>query len=196
MSTTVTSTAVMLILCAYLLGSVSGALLASRLFGLPDPRLSGSRNPGATNVLRGGHRRAAILTLCSDLLKGALPVLLAYQLQQPPTVVTLVALATVCGHLWPLYFKFRGGKGVATSLGVGLAIEPLLGLGQLVIWLALAAWLRISSLAALTMAAASPMLAWWLAPDYLPLMVILLLLITLRHRDNISNLRSGNESRL
>ncbi|WP_210395658.1 glycerol-3-phosphate 1-O-acyltransferase PlsY [Motiliproteus sediminis] len=195
MSATVTSTAVALILLAYLLGSVSCAVLACRLYGLPDPRNSGSGNPGATNVFRNGHRAAGTLTLCGDLLKGVLPVAIARALEQPSEVVSLTALAAVLGHLWPVYFGFRGGKGVATTLGVCLAIHPLLGLAQIAIWLVLAKWFRISSLAALLMAILSPPLCLMLAPDYLTLVGILCALMILRHRSNILKLRQGLESR-
>ena len=196
MSATVTSTAISLILCAYLLGSVSCAVLVCRLYGLPDPRQSGSHNPGTTNVFRNGHRPAAAMTLCGDLLKGLLPVAVALALEQPATVVSLTALAAVIGHLWPLFFRFRGGKGVATTLGVSLAIHPLLGTLQVLIWLLLAGLFRIASLAALVLALLSPPLCLWLAPDYLPLTGVLCGLMILRHRGNLLKLRLGLEPKL
>ena len=196
MSATVTSTAVSLILCAYLLGSVSCAVLACRLFGLPDPRHSGSHNPGTTNVLRNRHRPAAALTLCGDLLKGLLPVALARALEQPVVVIGLTALAAVLGHLWPLFFHFRGGKGVATTLGGCLAFAPQLGLALVAIWLLLAGAFRVASLAALGLALLAPPLSLWLSPDYLLLVAGLSLLLLLRHRSNFLKLRHGQEPKL
>lgn len=196
MSATVTSTAILLILGAYLLGSISCAVLACRLYALPDPRLSGSHNPGTTNVFRNRHRPAAVLTLCGDLLKGLLPVALARQLEQPTLVISLTALAAVLGHLWPLFFQFRGGKGVATTLGCCLGLSAQLGLALVSIWLVPVLYFRIASLAALTLAASAVPLAWWLAPDYTPLLGALALLLLLRHRDNMLKLRHGGERRL
>lgn len=187
------STALLLPVAAYLLGSISCAVLASRLFGLPDPRCSGSGNPGATNVWRSGHHLAAALTLGGDLLKGMLPVLVGQLLALPLWVLMLSALATVSGHLWPIYFRFQGGKGVATTLGSCLALEPLLGLCQLGIWSLVAGYGRTASVAALGMALASVPLALWLMPPISPLIALFALLLLWRHRGNIHQLSQGRE---
>ncbi len=152
MFSTLTSTDLTLIAFAYLIGSVSSAIMVSRMFNLQDPRNHGSCNPGATNMLRTGHRTAAILTLTGDLAKGYLPVYLAIQLQLHPLSIGLVGLAAVMGHLLPVYFQFRGGKGVATSLGVCLGFSVLLGLAQMFCWLTVAWLFRTSSIAALSTA--------------------------------------------
>ena len=156
---------------AYLVGSLSFAVLISRWMGLADPRSYGSRNPGATNVLRSGHRAAAVLTLALDALKGYLPVVAALLLQERlglgPFAVALAGLAAFVGHLWPVFFRFQGGKGVATAAGVLLALNPLLGLATLASWVLMAAFFRYSSLAALVAAAFAPffqMLVWGLQP--------------------------------
>lgn len=153
------------VLAAYLLGSISFALLASRIFGLADPRSYGSRNPGATNVLRSGHKGAAIFTLLGDAAKGWLAVFLAgrYAAEYglPGYTVGLVALAVFFGHLYPVFLKFKGGKGVATAAGVLLAINLWLGLATLGTWLVVALTMRYSSLAALVAAMAAPILPCW-----------------------------------
>ncbi|WP_207063620.1 glycerol-3-phosphate 1-O-acyltransferase PlsY [Motiliproteus sp. SC1-56] len=196
MTGTFQSTAPLLACGAYLLGSVSSAVLVCRLLGLQDPRRQGSLNPGATNVLRIGGYRAAILTLAGDMAKGFVPVALALAWNLPPHWVGLIGLAALCGHLMPLFFGFRGGKGVATMLGVCLALNPLMGLLQITGWLLLALRFRISSLAALTMALITPVLGYWLAPDYLPYLGVACLALLWRHRRNILDLRRGRENRL
>lgn len=187
-----------LIAFAYLLGSVSTAIVLCRLLGLPDPRSQGSGNPGATNVLRLGGKRAGAYTLLGDALKGLVPVLLAQALGAEPTLLILVALAAFLGHLYPVYFGFRGGKGVATALGVALGLYWPLGLALVGTWLLAAALFRYSSLAALTAAALAPLYAWLLTGHtaYLLGVSAMAALLIWRHRPNIRKLLAGTEPRL
>ncbi|MEH6823366.1 MAG: glycerol-3-phosphate 1-O-acyltransferase PlsY [Motiliproteus sp.] len=188
--------ALLTLLIAYLLGSVSSAVVVCQFLGLKDPRTLGSNNPGATNVWRTGSRLAGMTTLVADILKGALPVWLAQQLKLDNHIVALCGLCAMLGHLYPLYFRFRGGKGVATFLGACLALLPILALCQIGIWLLLAGLFRLSSQASLATAVATPILCWWLTPTYLPVLSLMSLLLIVRHRDNIRKLLQGNESRL
>ena len=149
---------ILLPLGGYLLGSVSSAVLVSKLLGLPDPRQSGSGNPGATNVLRLGNKLAAALTLLGDVLKGVLPVLIAKYLDAETTGMALAGLGAFLGHLFPVFFGFAGGKGVATSLGIFLALNPLIAGLQVALWVVMALIFRYSSLAALAAAFATPVL--------------------------------------
>ncbi len=186
-------------LLGYLIGSVSSAVLVARLMGLPDPRTVGSRNPGATNVLRYGGRVAAALTLAGDVLKGVVPVWLARALTDDPWVLAATALAAFLGHLYPVFFGFRGGKGVATALGVWLALEPLIALLLALTWLATAAVFRISSLAALVASVAAPFYVAWRLRESTALLALALVMSALlvwRHRDNIRRLLTGQESRI
>lgn len=186
------------IVVGYLLGSVSTAIVVCRLLGLPDPRSQGSGNPGATNVLRLGGKQAAAVTLLGDLLKGLLPVLLARVLGLAPTVLALTALAAFLGHLYPLFFGFRGGKGVATAFGTLLGLNPWTALAALATWLVMAALFRISSLAALTACVLTPLYLWWLqAPSaYVLALAVMAILLLWRHRGNIQRLLAGTESRI
>jgi acyl phosphate:glycerol-3-phosphate acyltransferase len=187
---------------AYLVGSLSFAVIVSRTLGLADPRSYGSRNPGATNVLRSGNRAAAVATLALDALKGLLPVL-AVQLFGAPYglsegTVALVGLAAFLGHLWPVFFHFHGGKGVATAAGVLFGINPWLGLATLASWLIVAFFLRYSSLASIVAAVFAPfyqLLIWGAGPIALAILAMSLLLVW-RHRANIARLFAGTESRL
>jgi len=187
-----------LIVAGYLFGSISAAIVVSRLMGLPDPRTEGSQNPGATNVLRIGGKKAAAVTLLGDTIKGLLPVLGARLVTAEPAVLAAVGLAAFSGHLYPVFFGFRGGKGVATALGVLLAIAWQMGLAVVATWLLMAKVVRISSLSALTAAAFAPLYAWLLdlPPAYLIMTVILSLLLIWRHRGNIRNLVEGKEGRI
>ena len=182
----------------YLVGSVSSAVIVSRLMRLPDPRTSGSMNPGATNVLRLGSKSGAALTLAGDVAKGVLPVLIARQFSTDPLVIALAGLGAFLGHLYPLFFRFQGGKGVATALGVFAAVSPLIAAMQVATWLATAAAFRYSSLAALVTAAATPILVgiFLKSPPYLALSVVLGALLFWRHRSNIQRLLKGEETRI
>ncbi|OYV29522.1 MAG: glycerol-3-phosphate acyltransferase [Thiomonas sp. 20-64-9] len=192
---------------AYLLGSLSFAVLVSRVMGMADPRTYGSGNPGATNVLRSGNKLAAILTLLLDAFKGWLAVWLGlvigpgFGLSAPG--VALVAVAVFLGHLYPVFFHFKGGKGVATAAGVLLAVQPWLGLATLATWLIVAGFFRYSSLAALVAAVFAPFyywfgggLAWNVDPALLLALVIISALLIWRHKSNIGKLMRGEESRI
>lgn len=187
-------------MAGYLLGSVSFAVLVSRAFGLPDPRTYGSGNPGATNVLRSGRKAAALLTLLGDGAKGWLAVFIAQRFAAAAvdTTAAVVAVAVVVGHMYPVFFRFEGGKGVATALGVLLAINYYLAAGAAATWLIIAAFFRISSLAALISAVFAPFFCFLLYGLHVFTYAVGLvsLLLVLRHRDNIRNLLAGNEVRI
>ncbi|MEO7558456.1 MAG: glycerol-3-phosphate 1-O-acyltransferase PlsY [Gammaproteobacteria bacterium] len=187
-----------LILFSYLIGSLASAVLISRLMGLPDPRAHGSGNPGATNVLRLGNRRAAAIALLGDLLKGLLPVLFAVALDRSNLAVAAVGLAAFLGHLYPVFFGFRGGKGVATSLGVLLGLSWEVGLACALTWLLTARFSRFSSLAALCAAVMAPLYMYWFGkPGEFQIATLLMTsLLVWRHRVNIQNLRNGTESKI
>jgi glycerol-3-phosphate acyltransferase PlsY len=182
----------------YLFGSISTAIIVCKLMGLPDPRTTGSRNPGATNVARIGGKKAAALTLAGDLLKGLLPVLIAHALQADAAVLAGTALAAFLGHLYPVFFGFQGGKGVATALGVVFGLYWPVGLLTTAVWLAMAVVFRISSLAALTAMLVMPAGFYWLQPQapVIVAMVILTVLLFWRHRSNIANLLNGREGKI
>jgi glycerol-3-phosphate acyltransferase PlsY len=187
---------------AYLLGSISFAVVASKLFGIADPRTYGSKNPGATNVLRSGNKKAAIATLIGDAAKGWLAVWLAVHFQDrlgvEDTAIALVAIAVFLGHLWPVFFRFVGGKGVATAAGVLLGLNVWLGLATLATWLIVAYAFRYSSLAALAAALFAPLyygMLFGVDPQLIAVAVMSMLLI-FRHSGNIANLLAGKESRI
>lgn len=190
------------VLMAYLLGSISFGVLASRLFGLPDPRTYGSRNPGATNVLRSGKKAAAALTLLGDTGKGWLSVALARYLAPEWGIsdvgIAAVALAAFLGHLFPLFLRFHGGKGVATALGVLLGFNPWMGLAAAATWLVVAGISRISSLSALAAAVLAPVYALYFLGSGASSMAVLImsLLLVWRHKSNISSLMAGKEARI
>jgi acyl phosphate:glycerol-3-phosphate acyltransferase len=187
---------------AYLLGSVSFAVVVSKLFGLADPRSYGSKNPGATNVLRSGNKVAAVLTLLGDGAKGWLAVWLAHKYGAAYGIddsgIALVALAVFAGHLWPVFFRFAGGKGVATALGVLLGLNVWLGLATLATWLVIAFAFRYSSLAALVAALFAPFYYGFLFGTDVILLAVLAMsgLLIYRHKANIGNLIAGKESRI
>ncbi|MBI2308893.1 MAG: glycerol-3-phosphate 1-O-acyltransferase PlsY [Rhodocyclales bacterium] len=183
---------------AYLLGSVPFAVVVSRLFGLADPRSYGSGNPGATNVLRSGNKAAAILTLLGDAAKGWLAVFLANRYGLSGTAVALVALAVFFGHLFPVFLKFKGGKGVATAAGVLLALDWLLGLGVLAVWLLTAVFSRYSSLGALLAAASAPMLAamMWGATSRMLAVGVMAMALIVKHWANLQRLLAGTEPKI
>ena len=189
-------------LAAYLIGSLSFAVILSRAMGMADPRTYGSGNPGATNVLRSGNKLAAILTLLLDALKGFVPVFVVQQFGAAVGLlegsVALVGLAAFLGHLWPVFFRFKGGKGVATAAGVLLGINPWLGLATLLTWIIIAAFFRYSSLAAIVSAVFAPfyqLLIWGGGPIAVAITVMGLLLVW-RHMANIQKLLKGTESKL
>jgi acyl phosphate:glycerol-3-phosphate acyltransferase len=186
----------------YLIGSLSFAVIVSRVMGLSDPRSYGSGNPGATNVLRSGNKAAAVLTLVFDALKGYLPVLAVFlwggRFGLGEGTAALVGLGAFLGHLWPVFFRFEGGKGVATAAGVIFALNPVLGAATLVTWVVIAFFSRYSSLAAMVSAAFAPvyqLLIWEAGPTALALIVMGLLLVW-RHQANIKKLLAGTESKL
>lgn len=195
-------TIVLMTLAAYLIGSISFAVVMSHGFGLADPRTYGSKNPGATNVLRSGNKAAAVMTLLGDGAKGWLAVWLAQhfapQLGVGDSAIALVAIAVFLGHLWPVFFRFVGGKGVATALGVLLGLNPWLGLATLATWLAVAFAFRYSSLAALVAAVFAPFYYALLfgVNAQLAAVIAMSVLLLYRHRQNIANLIAGKESRI
>ena len=188
----------LLILAGYLFGSISTAIIVCKLMGLPDPRTGGSGNPGATNVARLGGKKAAALTLVGDMLKGLIPVLIAHALEAPPVILAGTALAAFLGHLYPVFFGFRGGKGVATAMGVIYGLDWRVGLLTTAIWLVMALLFRYSSLAALVAILLAPLGFLWLWPQpaVIAAMVIMTILLYWRHRSNISNLLNGKEGKI
>jgi glycerol-3-phosphate acyltransferase PlsY len=194
-------------LAAYLVGSLAFAVLVSRVMGLKDPRTFGSRNPGATNVLRSGNKAAAVVTLVLDALKGFVPVLLVKLYGKPygmeDGTMALVGLAAFLGHLWPVFFRFQGGKGVATFIGVVFGISWLLGLATGLTWLIIAFFFRYSSLASLVAAAFAPAyyllgdrIQWYAEASVALALAAMGMLLAYRHRENITRLLQGKESRL
>jgi glycerol-3-phosphate acyltransferase PlsY len=191
------------VLAGYLLGSISFAVVVSRAMGLADPRSYGSNNPGATNVLRTGNKAAALLTLLGDALKGAVAVWLARHFGPGfglgPFAIACVGAAAFIGHLYPVFFRFQGGKGVATFLGVLLALNFWIGLAACAVWLAVAAVFRYSSLASLTAAVSAPLvyaLAYGLGDSVVWPLAAMAALLLWRHRENIAKLRAGTESKI
>ena len=188
---------------AYLIGSLSFAVIVSRMFGLPDPHSYGSGNPGATNVLRTGRKLAAALTLAGDTGKGALAVALAWKFAPDYGVdmsgIALVALAVFLGHVYPVFFRFRGGKGVATALGILCALSPWLGLATLATWLVIVLFFRMVSLASIIAAVFAPFctaMLFGMASPLLPGVLAIAALLIYRHKENIARLRAGTESRI
>ena len=192
---------------AYLLGSLSFAVIVTRVMGLNDPRTYGSKNPGATNVLRSGSKAAAIITLVLDAVKGWLPVALVHWFGKPygleEGTIALVGLAAFLGHLWPVFFRFQGGKGVATALGVLVGINAWLGLATAVTWLLIAVFFRYSSLASLVAAVFAPVFyllvdgaVWYAEQSIAAAIAVMAMLLVWRHRENIKRLLEGKESKL
>jgi len=188
----------LLVPLAYLLGSLSSAVIVCRLLGLPDPRKAGSKNPGATNVLRLGGKKAAAITLLGDMAKGWAPVLAAKGVDASAEVLAAVGLAAFLGHLYPVFFQFKGGKGVATALGVLTGFYWLIGLGALATWLIVALVARISSLAALTASLLAPAYVWLglKSPALTFATVLMSALLVWRHQSNIARIIRGEESRI
>jgi glycerol-3-phosphate acyltransferase PlsY len=183
---------------AYLLGSLSTAIVVCRVIGATDPREAGSRNPGATNVLRIAGKGPAAVTLLGDSAKGLIPVLIGHALGLDATWLAAIALAAFLGHLYPLYYGFEGGKGVATFIGVTLALNPWMGASFVGIWLLVALALRWSSLAALVATACMPLVSWWLQapPAAIAMVGVMSLLVFWRHQGNIRNLLNGTEKKI
>lgn len=190
------SLTVLMVAVAYLFGSLSSAVVISRAFGLPDPRTAGSKNPGATNVYRLGGRIPALLVLVMDILKGTIPVYGCYFLGIEPILLGVIAIAACLGHIFPLYFGFKGGKAVATAFGamlpIGLDLAGLLILS----WIVVVFLTGYSSLGALLAVSLAPLFTFWIKPLYTIPVAMLSLLIVLRHKDNIARLLAGNESKI
>lgn len=187
----------LLMICvAYLVGSVSSAVLICRLFRLPDPRQHGSGNPGATNVLRVGGRFPALLVLIADVLKGTIPVYSAFFMGIPPVALGLIAIASCLGHIYPLYFQFKGGKGVATAFGAMLPIGPSLAGLLIASWAVVVFIWGYSSLGAIVSVLLAPIFTWFIKPQYTLPVAMLSILIIFRHRDNIKRLLKGEESKV
>ena len=185
-------------LLAYLFGSISSAVVVSRAMGLQDPRTAGSRNPGATNVLRLGGKKAAVITLAGDILKGVIPVLLARAATDDPRLLAATAAAAFLGHLFPVFFGFKGGKGVATAWGALAALNFWVGLALILSWFVVAFAFRYSSLAALSAAVLGPVYVWWFLrePVYLVTALGICVLLLWRHRGNMRNLLAGKEDKI
>lgn len=183
---------------AYLIGSISTAIITCKIMGLEDPRKTGSNNPGATNVLRHGGKKAAIITLLGDMLKGLIPVLLIIQLQADTLTIAMVGVSALLGHIFPVYYGFKGGKGVATYYGVILGINWLVGLIVLAIWLSVAALLKISSLSALVSAFFTPIILWHFSQsiELTSAAVLMSILVFWRHKNNIRSLLQGSEEKI
>jgi glycerol-3-phosphate acyltransferase PlsY len=184
------------LLFGYLLGSLSSAIIACHLAGLPDPRTQGSGNPGATNVLRVGGKKIAALTLAGDMIKGIIPVLLAKLYGADLDLQISIGLATFLGHLYPVFFRFKGGKGVATAMGVLVTASWPVGLSTMATWLFVAKVMRISSLSALIAFLLTPLYAWWWEPGqayFLALVCFMSVMLFWRHRSNIRKLLAGTE---
>jgi len=184
-----------IILAGYLLGSLSSAIIVCKLMRLPDPRTLGSNNPGATNVLRFGGKKAAAIVLFGDILKGVIAVLAARMLGVDSMVVAAAGFAAFVGHLYPVFFQFKGGKGVATAFGVFATLNWMVGIALVATWLVIAKVFRISSLAALITAMLAPVYIWWITADqdWIIMGVVVSVLLTWRHRSNIQNLLGGTE---
>jgi glycerol-3-phosphate acyltransferase PlsY len=187
-----------LIICAYLIGSISGAIITTKLMALPDPRTQGSGNPGATNVLRHGGKKAALFTLFIDILKGLIAVLIVTLITTTPIVLAAAALAVFLGHLYPIFFQFKGGKGVATAFAALLILAWPVALAALFTWIIMALVFRYSSLSALTAATMTPIYMFWLTPywEYTLVSIIICGFLIWRHRSNIQNLWNGKEDKI
>lgn len=184
------------VVIAYLIGSISFGILASKIFSIADPRKMGSKNPGATNVLRTGNKKAAFFTLFGDMLKAFLVVGSAIFFNISHNILIAISIAVLIGHMYPIYYRFKGGKGVATALGILLAINWMLALAVMVVWLSVFYLSKYSSLSAITAAASSPLIAYAINQDQniIILSILITLLVIFRHRNNIRNLLNGTES--
>lgn len=194
----VDSVFLILLVSAYLAGSLSTAIIVCRFMGLPDPRTQGSKNPGATNILRLGGKKAAAITLAGDALKGLFPVLLGRLFEQDISQLSVIAICAFLGHLYPLFFGFKGGKGVATALGVLTGISWIVGLLLLATWVVMAILTKISSLSALTAAILAPLFFWFVGQNGVTVILSLLIssLLLWKHRSNIKDLLAGKEEKI
>jgi glycerol-3-phosphate acyltransferase PlsY len=185
-------------LAGYLVGSVSTAIITCKLMGLEDPRRVGSNNPGATNVLRHGGKKAAIITLIGDMLKGLIPVIVVMMIEPAAAAVALTGLGAFLGHVFPVYYGFKGGKGVATFYGVLLGFSWIAGLAALVIWLLTAFVSKLSSLSALVSALSAPFILWYLSlsPELTVTLGLMTALLFWRHRSNVRNIIQGKEHKI
>ncbi|MCK5877221.1 MAG: glycerol-3-phosphate 1-O-acyltransferase PlsY [Candidatus Marithrix sp.] len=188
----------LLIVLAYLLGSISGAMLVAKMMGLSDPRTQGSGNPGATNILRYGGKKAALVTLLLDITKGVMAVLITKLLTSSTIILAGATVAVFVGHLYPIFFNFQGGKGVATAFGALVALVWQVGLAALVTWLSVALLLRYSSLAAIITAILAPIYMFWFTSikGYLITSIVISILLLWRHRSNIHKLMTGQEAKI
>lgn len=194
-----TTTEISLIIAAYLIGSISAAIVVCKMMGLPDPRSEGSGNPGATNVLRVGGKKAAAITLLGDMLKGFLPVLIAKFIGVSDLALGIIGFAAFIGHLFPVFFGFKGGKGVATMLGVLFGWHWTVGLATALTWLVMAKVFKISSLSALVATLLAPIYLFLIMGKVMPIIIsasIMTVILFIRHRSNIQNLFSGNEGKI
>ncbi len=189
---------IVLVVLGYLCGSLAAAVIVCRVMNLPDPRKEGSGNPGATNVLRLGGKKAAALTLAADALKGAIPVLLAHLLGESPAVLAGTAVAVVVGHMYPVFFQFKGGRGVATAFGAVTALVYPVALFMGAVWVLMAMATRYASLASMAAVVVAPLFAlvFIREPAFILALVIIAALLLYRHRDNIQRLREGTESEI
>lgn len=189
---------IVFVLVTYLIGSLSSAVIVCKLWGLPDPRSKGSNNPGATNVLRIGGKVPALITLVGDGLKGFLPTLIAVQLDLPLWTIGSIMLAALLGHILPVFFDFKGGKGVATAMGAFLGLDWLLGVILISVWALVIAVTRLSSLGAIVATLIAPLVVWILLQDLILTVAISLmaLVLLLRHKDNIVRLWRGKEAKI
>ena len=185
-----------LVLMAYFVGSLSFGIIISHIFKLSDPRTAGSRNPGATNVMRVGNKFAALLTLLGDMLKATIVIIIAHNIGVSETHLVIISIAVLLGHIFPIYYKFKGGKGVATALGILLGINWLLALTVFFVWLCVFMIWRYSSLAAIVATLSAPIISYFIefSIETLWLTIIIAILIVYRHKGNIKNLLNGTES--
>lgn len=186
------------VILGYLFGSVASAIIVCRVMGLGDPRSGGSGNPGATNVLRLYGKKAAAITLAGDMLKGVIPVIMAKAITAPDLIIAMTGMAAFLGHLYPVFFNFKGGKGVATFVGVLIGTNWLLGLAFITTWLLIALLFRYSSLSAVSAAVMTPLYAWYLtqSPSFLICFSLMSAVLIWRHQSNIKKLIAGNEDRI
>lgn len=191
-----TPLAFLMIVFAYLLGSISSAVLICRIFRLPDPRTAGSGNPGATNVLRLGNGWAALWVLLADILKGMIPVWLSYYLHINPFLLGIIGIAACLGHIYPIFFHFKGGKGVATALGAIAPIGWSLSGMLILFWLVIVLITGYSSVGALITALFAPLFTWWVKPEYTMPVAMLSCLIVFRHHENVRRLLEGKEKKI